>query len=102
MKLIYTTVDLLQAQLFSDELQQLGIPVEIFNRHSSGGLGDLPASYPELWIKRDSDEQRARGFIGRFESRLKSSSEQTLFCPSCREENQANFDLCWSCATSLD
>ncbi len=104
MKLITTAADLLQAQLFRDELQQLGIPVEVFNGLASSGLGDLAVSYPEIWVKRDTDEARAREFIMRFEQKLNINADasQAKLCLACDTENPGTFDFCWACAQALD
>lgn len=100
-KRIYLARDLSQAQLVVDLLEQRLIPAYIENAHQSGGLGELAVSYPEVWIRRDQDELRARDTIDLFEARsLEPLAE--LFCPKCGESNPASFELCWSCGSDLD
>ncbi len=101
MKRLYTADNSMQAQLMADELINLGIPVVIFNQHSAGGLGDLPASYPELWLKRDQDEARALRFVTSFEQKLITDNEIQTQCHACGEHNPKQFDFCWACQQEL-
>lgn len=101
MKLVYSALDGIQAKLIQDELAQLGVPTELFNQHSASGLGELPASYPQVWVKRNQDEHRAKQFITRFEARLKQSSEECVTCPNCDESNPTNFETCWACSSVI-
>ncbi len=101
MKRIYLATDISQAQLLVDLLAQAMIPAVIQNAHQSGGLGELAVTYPEVWLKREQDEARARRVITRFESRA-GSGENDRACPDCGERSPAGFDLCWSCGADLD
>ncbi|MFT5259180.1 MAG: hypothetical protein ACI9J2_001855 [Saprospiraceae bacterium] len=102
MKLVYSALDLIQAKLIQNELSYLGVPSKLFNEHASSGLGELPTSFPEVWIMRDQDEMKARQFITRFEVQLKQRGEESIICPHCTESNPANFELCWSCHANLN
>ena len=99
MKRIYLARDISQAQLLVDMLEQQLIPARIENAHQSGGLGELAVSYPEVWIERDQDAQRARLIIDQFES---GPADRELACPRCGEPNPASFEFCWSCQADLD
>jgi len=100
MKRIYLARDITQAQLVVNLLEQQFIPAKIENAHQSSGLGELAVSYPEVWISREPDAERARSIIEAFEA-CGQSSDAELSCPACKEMNPANFDLCWACKADL-
>ena len=101
MKKIYLARDLAQAQLVVNMLAMQMIPAMLQPIYQSGGLGDLAVSYPEVWIRRDQDESRARMVIERFEGAEKMSAEERA-CPHCQEMNPGDFELCWHCEKALD
>ncbi|WP_424948047.1 DUF7577 domain-containing protein [Candidatus Spongiihabitans sp.] len=82
-----------------DRLSEAGIPSVLFHQNASGGLGDLPVIYPEVWIKRDMDLEKAIGVINRFVSRRLPPG--TRLCRQCGESNPATFEICWQCLTPL-
>ncbi len=100
MKKIYLARDTLEAQLLVHRLEQILIPAWIENAHQAGGLGELAVTYPEVWIKRATDEKRARAFIGEYEASRKIEGKPQL-CSQCGETNPASFDLCWACQSDL-
>jgi len=101
MKKIYIARDFPQAQLLVGLLEQQMIPAVVENFHQSSGLGELAVSFPEVWVRRDQDEARARGVIETFE-RAERAPEREQFCPQCGEPNPASFDLCWKCGADLN
>jgi len=101
MKRIYLARDITQAQLVVNLLEHQFIPAKIENAHQTSGLGDLAVSYPEVWLLRDGDVDRARSLIDEFEAKSRwPEADQT--CSKCDEVNPASFDLCWSCGADLD
>jgi len=100
MKRIYLARDITQAQLVVNLLEQQFIPAKIENAHQAGGLGELAVSYPEVWISREPDMERARCLIDAFEAQGQSPAAEVV-CPGCEELNPANFDLCWACKADL-
>ncbi len=86
-----------------DLLIDAGVPAVLFHSNAIGGLGELPVTYPEVWIKRNEDENKSQRVIHRFE--LSSSESMTkqndLVCQQCLEENPASFKVCWKCASIL-
>lgn len=100
MKRIYLARDITQAHLVVNLLEQQLIPAKIENAHQSGGLGDLAVSYPEVWVTRKADAERARAIIDAFEAQGRASVAD-IHCPKCSELNPANFDLCWACKADL-
>jgi len=101
MKKIYLARDLAQAQLLVNLLEMQMIPSMLQNFHQSGGLGDLAVSYPEVWIRRDQDEARARRVIEQFEGSKPASGAERA-CPHCQELNPEGFEVCWHCEKALD
>ena len=101
MKRIYLARDISQAQLIVNMLEQQFIPARIENFHQSGGLGELAVSFPEVWLRRGKDEERARSIIDSFEARCQSQ-DQDQVCPQCMEPNPPSFDLCWACQADLE
>ncbi|MFC3151693.1 DUF2007 domain-containing protein [Litoribrevibacter euphylliae] len=72
-----------------------GIQTEIRNEFAVGATGELAYVdvWPELWVA-DWCEEKARQLISAFGSEEISG---VWCCCSCREENEAAFDLCWQC-----
>lgn len=60
MKRVYTADSLIDGQLVIDLLTNAGVPCLLFNQSAAGGLGDLPVTYPEVWVKRNRDTEKPR------------------------------------------
>ena len=95
----YSAANLVEAQFIIDLLQQHGIPTMLFNDNQIGGLGELPVSYPEVWVKRDLDFDKAVQQIRTYES--KSQPLVSTVCPQCGETNPDTFEFCWQCHHTL-
>ena len=100
MKRIYLARDITQAQLLENLLEQQFIPAKIENAHQSSGLGELAVSYPEIWVTREADAERARRIVEAFEAQSQSKVADTV-CPECEELNPVSFELCWACGADL-
>jgi hypothetical protein len=98
---VYTAQDLPEAYLLQGLLQAEGIRARVFNEYAQGGLGEIPfpQAYPEVWLERAADGERARAIITRFEQQADSLGQRT--CPACGEPNPGTFDLCWQCGAEL-
>jgi hypothetical protein len=101
MKRIYLAGDISQAQLMVNMLEQQNIPARIENFHQSSGLGELAVTFPEVWLRREQDADRARAIIDNFEARSNLPDDDQI-CPQCQEPNPASFDLCWACQADLN
>lgn len=99
MQRVYIAETLVDGQLIINHLNEAGIPSVLFHQNASGGLGDLPVTYPEVWIKRDMDLEKALHTINRFVSMPLPLSNQ--LCGQCGETNPATFEICWQCLTPL-
>lgn len=102
MKKIYSASNLMEAQIVLDLLEHAYIPAQIFNQHAQGVAGEIPFThaYPEVWIKRDEDYERGKHVIETYENTPVTTGN--VQCPTCGEENPANFQLCWKCGGGLE
>ena len=96
---LYTAASLPEAHLVLHRLQAAGIKAKVFNENAQGGLGELPVTYPEIWIDQAGDMTAARRIVEEFEQTAVVAASR--FCPQCGEENPSNFELCWQCGGSL-
>jgi len=94
MKLIYTHENRLLVELAKSKLEVAGIAVFLKNEFAQGGSGDLAPhqAWPELWLERDRDYERARQLLADAETQ-----QVSWRCRDCGEENGAAFDYCWNC-----
>lgn len=102
MKKIYTANNLIEAQMILYLLEHAYVPAKLFNTHAQGGIGEIPFThaYPEVWIIRDHDFEKARSIIQAYENT--PIEEGYVECPACREHNPRNFQLCWQCGEGLE
>lgn len=80
-----------------------GIPCELHNRYLNGALGEIPAEQcaPELWLVDERDEAIARKVI---EAAVHGppAGSPLWRCAHCGEMLEAQFTVCWQCATARD
>jgi hypothetical protein len=97
----YTALNRLDAYLLLHRLQQVGVAAHVFNEHVSSIVGEVPpdVAQPQVWLEHARDRERAEAAL----VALATEREQTgsVFCSTCKEENPANFELCWSCGGNL-
>ena len=95
----YSAANLQDAHILLGLLQASGIEARILNANAQGGLGEIPFThaYPEIWLERSADLERARSLFERFERA--PAGTQSVRCPACGEENPAGFEICWNCAS---
>ena len=99
MKRIYTAASLPEAHLLLHALECSGVNARVFNENAQGAVGELPVTYPEIWIEHDRDEVRARAVIEQFERR--NEPEKLKNCLVCGEQSPDTFEVCWRCAADL-
>lgn len=83
-------------QQYYDALTTQGIPCVVRNQFINGAMGELPAQdlEPELWLINADDLV----FAERVLSSLKEdNSAEAWVCDTCRESQDAEFNLCWNC-----
>ena len=78
-------------------LEQAGIPCLVRNEQLSGGLGEIPFidCFPELWVVRDDDLERARALVD--QQRRGAADSSGWRCGNCGESNEGQFSACWQC-----
>ena len=98
MKRIYSAHSPLLVGHMRNVLEAHGIRCLTQNMELLGGAGELPptAVWPELWVEREIDHERAERLV---EEALADnpSDEANWRCPGCGEELEAQFDECWNC-----
>ena len=95
-----TTATLAEAHLLRDLLLRAGVDARVFNEHAQGGLGDIPFTHawPEIWLDRPGDADRARALIDAFEH---AQSGPDRGCEVCGEISPGSFEVCWHCGHTL-
>ncbi len=95
MKLVYTHENRLMVENAANLLRQQNIHPQLKNEFSAGAMGELSPlqTWPELWVNED-DYPHAKGIIDQLEQTAAGGNWR---CPACGEENDASFELCWSC-----
>jgi hypothetical protein len=99
--LLLLRTDRTQAYILRDILAMHGIEAHVFNEHMSSIVGDVPpeVALPQVWLDDDADRTRAMAVVRDYHASRNRAG--VLFCPSCREENPATFELCWKCGAVL-
>jgi len=97
----YTALNRFDAYLLLHRLQQQGIVAHVFNEHASSIVGDVPpdVAQPQIWLERARDRPRAEAVLAALAAERALTG--SVHCGSCKEENPANFELCWACGGSL-
>ncbi|WP_323846496.1 DUF2007 domain-containing protein [Microbulbifer magnicolonia] len=97
MKLIYTHENRLLVELARSKLEVAGIAVFLKNEFAQGASGDLAPhqAWPELWLERARDYERARQLLADA-----GAERGSWVCRRCGEHNGAAFDYCWNCQHS--
>ncbi len=96
---LYTAANLPEAHLVLHRLQAAGIKAKVFNENAQGGLGELPVTYPEVWVEQAEDIEKGRNIIREFEQSDVVAASRV--CAQCGEENPVNFEVCWQCGSSM-
>lgn len=97
---LYCAATLQEAHLLLGLLSADGIRARLQNAHAQSALGEIPFThaYPEVWIERPGDIERARALIAAYET---AGAAAQVRCRQCGEDNPANFDTCWNCGLDL-
>ena len=86
------------AGLWSEALNQNGIPASVQRQYLSGVAGEVPPDQclPEVWIDRDEQEAEAREFL----HHLRFVPQRRWIC-ACGEEVDGGFEQCWHCLAPM-
>lgn len=95
MKLVYTHVNHILVANVKNCLTELGIDAVLRNEYSAGGIGELAPTeaWPELWVD-DNDYEKGQALVSEL---MNVEVGDPWICDGCKETNEANFQLCWSC-----
>jgi len=101
MERFYTALNRFDAYLVLHRLRHAGITAHVFNEHTQSIVGDVPpdVAQPQVWLENARDRPRARAVLDALEEERTRTG--TVFCRKCKEENPANFEVCWSCGEGL-
>ena len=77
-------------------IESYGIDTILKNEFAQGAIGEISAfdAWPEIWVLNDNDYERALDII---EKSISNASDVEWVCKVCNEENDASFEICWSC-----
>lgn len=102
MKKVTSADSLVTVSHYKNLLEAEGIEAFIKNEHLGSILGEMPFQevWPELWVRKDIDFDRAKQLID--EGILDESPQEPWTCQSCGNENEGQFSACWSCGKQLD
>ena len=98
MRRVIICKNIAQAGMLKGLLEGNGIACEIKGEYLSMASGELPFAecYPELWVEGNEDFKRAKEILSEWDSKDVSQHEDWV-CKKCGEENEGQFNSCWSC-----
>ena len=96
MKLVYTHPSNIAVAQARNALDLAGIESTLRNEYASGALGELAPidTWPELWVVRDRDFERARLVLQNARAELDAAD---WHCDACQMNSPDTFDFCWHC-----
>lgn len=96
--------DLTTIGFYESILESEGIETHIRNKElTMSGLTEIPIPefYPALCVVHPEDAERALELLRQRETENAVGADTEVTCPSCQEKSPGNFDVCWSCSSSL-
>ncbi len=105
LKRVYSSASLWEAREILALLEQQRIAATLLNEHMAGTPGVLPFNPgmtvdAEVWVLDDELAPRCERLIMEFQAAgitPAGAAGPAWLCVSCREENPADFELCWNC-----
>lgn len=99
---IFRHANLIKVSLYQRKLEEQGIATIIRNESIAMTEIPIPVFYPALCIMHEEDNERAMDILKEV-IRLEATeiSKPDVNCPDCSEMNPANFEVCWSCGSTL-
>ena len=93
-----------EAHLVKNLLELEGIESELQGEALFGALGALAITedtLPSVWIREDSQLEKALGIVSRYEQGFGSHViiGKLWHCPKCGEMLEPQFTTCWQCGT---
>ena len=100
---VYAARDTQEVHLIQAVLKDAGIEARVVGDQLQSALGELStmASTPRIWV-HSADVERARDMIADWQASVQSEEppQGEWRCANCGEQNEAAFDICWSCQTA--
>jgi hypothetical protein len=98
MKKLYVSQSLIDVESRKDLLDQAEIPATIKHQRSAMLGGEVPFAevFPELWVLKDEDFERALTLLQDWEQ-AKPLASTGWTCPGCGERHKKEFTSCWKC-----
>lgn len=87
-----------QAHIVCEMLRSEGIACEVRGEGLFGLQGEIPfgeEASPYVWLTRPEQKQAALALIDDFQQ--DTPDNMVWVCPTCQEENDGHFQLCWQC-----
>ena len=102
MKKVTSADSVVMISHYKNILQSEGIPCQIRNEHLNQIYGEMPFTevWPELWVLRDIDYDRAKQLIDA--AIIDESPGVSWRCAKCGEENEGQFGACWNCGAAYE
>jgi hypothetical protein len=99
MKLLLRCEHAIAAAHLAGALRAAGIDCEVRNTTLSGAVGEIPflECAPQLWLRNDLDEPRARELLAQLRRPVEGSP---WVCAACGETLEPQFSQCWNCGAS--
>lgn len=96
MKLVFTHPHLVAVEQVRSLLEREGIDCTLRNEYAAGATGELAPldTWPELWLLRDGDYDRANRAIDAFQGGVDAPD---WVCGKCGGTSPATFEFCWQC-----
>jgi hypothetical protein len=97
MRLLYSSLKLLEVHHLKNLLEADGIRCHIRNELLSRLAGEIPFTEcaPELWLLDERDLDRARRVVADFGRAAVAAPPWK--CPDCDEMLEGQFSACWRC-----
>ena len=101
MKMVYTHENQFIVSNAKNLVEAEGIATFLKNEFAQGAVGETSAfdAWPEVWVFRDADYERALSII---ETSLSRTRTAEWVCKNCEENNDASFEICWNCQQNND
>ena len=103
MKKAYIAKNPNEAHFLVGLLEERGIQAVVQGEHLLSLHGEIPCTtYPEVWVVRHEELERARSVIQNEYERKKGGQnlKPAWICPKCSETIEGQFTECWNCLTS--
>lgn len=99
MKKVYSADNTIDVGFLTAILEDNAISCLVKNQNLAGAMGEIPPleCWPEIWVTRDEDYQRAMDIV-RETVKTPSYLMQDWSC-SCGELIEGQFSACWSCGS---